>query len=86
MLPSLSLLPVCSQAPLTCLLVTFGSSSWLSMWPEGFAGVILGPSCLSWLFRMKGERDSALAAFFFAGIDHPLLQFGVVAISVLRGG
>lgn len=39
-------------------------------------GIISGqvqwsPSCLSWLFRIKGERDSAPGSLFFAGIDHP---------------
>lgn len=48
------------------------------------------PSCLSWLFRTKGEMDSAPGSGFFLQAlmvsVHPLLQFLLLAVCVLRGG
>lgn len=82
----------------------FGSSSWISMWPCGLKvlqGRISGqiqwsPSCLSWLFRIKGERDSAPGSLFLQALivslhpSSPSLHFGasgrLCAPRWLRGG
>lgn len=79
-LPSLSLFPVQhepgSLAHLSYLLVIFGSSSWISRRPEGFAGYNFWAGAVKSFHPLMALQDKGWEGFsswqpFFAGVDHP---------------